>query len=248
MRLPFLILVLCLLSIGMASAGPVVLFDEGHAQPFLAGGERPLDLSALAEVFAQSGYTILTSPEPLGAELLARADVLVISGPFEPIAVEEVEAVMHFIEQGGGLALMLHIGPPLAPLLRRLDVDFSNGAVRETQHVVADNPQDFAVKTFVRHPLTDGLTQFTVYGSWALQGTAPRSEILARTSGRSWVDLNRDRRLTPGDAVQSFGVLVAGTLGKGRYVVFGDDALFQNRFLDADNRQLATNLAEWLKP
>jgi hypothetical protein len=31
-------------------------------------------------------------------------------------------------------------------------------------------------------------------------------------------------------------------------VVFGDDALFQNRFLDGNNRVLAGNLARWLQP
>lgn len=42
-------------------------------------------------------------------------------------------------------------------------------------------------------------------------------------------------------------MVVAGSYGKGRFAVFGDDAIFQNRFLDADNRKLAANLARWLK-
>jgi len=49
------------------------------------------------------------------------------------------------------------------------------------------------------------------------------------------------------DAVQAFGVLVAGSRGKGRFAVFGADAIFQNRFLDESNRQLAGNLAAWLR-
>jgi len=40
--------------------------------------------------------------------------------------------------------------------------------------------------------------------------------------------------------------VVTGTLNKGDFVIFGDDAIFQNRFLDDDNRKLATNLGKWL--
>jgi hypothetical protein len=47
--------------------------------------------------------------------------------------------------------------------------------------------------------------------------------------------------------VGSFGVVVSGDLGNGRFIVFGDDAIFQNKFLDNSNRQLAKNLARWLK-
>jgi len=46
--------------------------------------------------------------------------------------------------------------------------------------------------------------------------------------------------------MQPFGVVVVGHLGQGRYVVFGDDALFQNRFFDESNRRLAINLVNWL--
>ncbi|HXQ23784.1 MAG TPA: hypothetical protein VN812_19045, partial [Candidatus Acidoferrales bacterium] len=52
--------------------------------------------------------------------------------------------------------------------------------------------------------------------------------------------------LDPGDAVQSFGVLVAGQLGLGRFAIFGDDALFQNQFLMGGNVVLARNLVAWL--
>jgi len=69
---------------------------------------------------------------------------------------------------------------------------------------------------------------------------------LARTSPASWVDLNGDGVLSKGDAVGSFALIVSGTLGKGDFVIFGDDAIFQNRFLGDDNKKLAGNLGKWL--
>ena len=49
-----------------------------------------------------------------------------------------------------------------------------------------------------------------------------------------------------GDAGGPFTVAVSGTLGAGLFAVFGDDAIFQNRYLDEDNGRLAANLSGWL--
>ena len=46
--------------------------------------------------------------------------------------------------------------------------------------------------------------------------------------------------------MQSFSVLVSGPHGSGELAVFGDDAMFQNRFLTGQNLELAHNLAAWL--
>lgn len=237
----------CLLAAPTALwAAPVALFDEGHGQPFLISGERPLDLSELAGVFTAAGYTVRSSRQSLDAAQLAGCDVLVISGAFQPLSTEELAAVQDFVARGGGLAVMLHIAPPLGGLLHALEVDFSNGTLREHDHVIGGNPQDFRVTSLLPHPLTAGLSDFALYGVWALLGTAPTVEVVAQTGARGWVDLNHDGNLGAGDAVQAFAVAVAGTSGQGRFAVFGDDALFQNRFLEGSNRILAANLARWL--
>ncbi len=227
-------------------AAPVVLFDEGHAQQFLTGKSGDLDLSDLAAFYQAHGAVVTSSVEELSKDSLAAVDVLVISGPFRPLSGTEVEAVVEFIHAGGGLAVLLHIAPPVSDLLQRLEVDYTNGTLREARDVIGDNPQNFKVTSLTEHPLTAGLESFSLYGAWALRGTAAYSVVLAETGEKSWVDLDRDRKLSSNDAVQAFGVMVAGEIGEGRYVVVGDDALFQNRFLDDSNRQLAMNIVDWL--
>lgn len=227
-------------------ATPVALFDEGHGQLFLAKGERPLDLSSLAQVFAANGFEVRTSSQPLDPSQLAGVDVLVSSGAFRPYTAEETAVVKTFVEQGGGLAVMLHIAPPLAELLHAFEVDFTNYVLREKNDLIGNHPQNFRVRDLAAHPLNEGLQDFAVYGAWALRGTAPTVEIVARTGAHGWVDLNHDGQLNLGDAVQPFGVAVAGTLGQGRFAVVGDDALFQNRYFEGSNRLLAENLARWL--
>ncbi len=239
------VIVACCLSTPSVAA-PVVLFDESHGQQFLIGKNDPLDLSELAMLYRNNGFTVISHSDGLSRETLVSVDVLVLSGPFMPLSGSELEAVVEFVNAGGGVATMLHIAPPLRDLLHYFDIDFTNGTLRETSQIIDDNPLNFKVSILVEHPITAGLDSFSIYGAWALRGTAAHTMVLAETSQHSWVDLNRDNQFTEGDAAQAFGVMVAGEIGKGRYVVLGDDAIFQNRFLDESNRKLALNLVNWL--
>lgn len=232
---------------GSAAAAPVLLFDLSHAQRFVIAKDGPLQLSAFAAIMKAEGLDVRSSAEPLTAETLQGVDALVISGPFKALEPAEVEAVSRFVERGGRLAAMLHIGSPFAALMQRLEVDFTNYVLSEQENIIAGDQRNFQVKALTANPLFAGIDHFSLYGGWALMNTAPAAGIIATTSPRAWVDLNGDQKLSTGDVVQSFGVAVSGNFGAGRFVVFGDDAIFQNKFLDEQNRQLAINLARWLK-
>lgn len=249
MHRPFLLVplaLLLLLTAGTAAASPTVLFDQGHGQRFLIDQPGPLQLSELAQRFGDGGWRIGTTDQPLSDAVLADAEALVCSGPFRPFAPEEVEAIVRFLERGGRMAVMLHIAPPAAPLLHRLGIAFSNGVIREQNRIIGDNPLDFTVNRLLPHPLTEGLEQFSLYGSWALTGTTDDVTVIASSGDRSWVDLNGNGRFDSGDASQPFGVLVTGSRGEGQFAVFGDDAIFQNRFLTGASLSLADNLIDWL--
>lgn len=232
----------------LATEAPLVLFDEAHGQRFLVGREGALDLSTLGEAFRQAGARVESTSTPLTAEFLARFRVVVLSGAFAPLAAGEQEALLAFLERGGRLAVMLHIGPPLADFLGRLGVVVSNGVIRESDGVLAGDPINFLVRRLGRHPVTSDLAGFAVYGCWALLPEGVQATAIAETQQHAWVDLNRSGRYDEGDAMRTFAVAVAGTRGQGRFVVFGDDALFQNQFLGEgrENRRLAANLAAWL--
>jgi hypothetical protein len=230
-----------------AEGPPTVLFDQGHGQKFVVGDNGPLQLSSLATIFTQKGFKVQASSAPLTDEVLANVQAIVLSGPFKTCSPTEIDALVRFLERGGKLVAMLHIGQPLDTLLQRLGVAFSNGVIHEQQHVIGDNPLNLFVTNFQPHPITQGLETFSLYGGWALINTGTNASVIATTSPEAWIDLNGDRKLSKGDAVQSFGVIVAGTQGSGSFVIFGDDAIFQNQFLDENNKHLAGNLAEWLK-
>jgi hypothetical protein len=231
----------------VAAAAPVVLFDQSHDQRFVIEKDEPLQLSGFASLLREEGFEVRSSAGQLTADSLGQVDVLVVSGPFRELAAAEVEAVAGFLARGGRLAAMLHIGSPFAGLMARLEVDFTNYVLYEQENVIDNDPRNFRVTALSAEPIFAGIDHFSLYGGWALMNTAPSAKVIATTSPRAWVDLNGDQQLSKGDVVGSFGVVVSGDLGNGRFIVFGDDAIFQNKFLDNSNRQLAKNLARWLK-
>ncbi|WP_460596404.1 DUF4350 domain-containing protein [Geomonas sp. Red276] len=222
-----------------------VAFDNGHGERFIIGDAGPLQLSKLAEALRVRGAKVSALDRKISDASLDGIDALVISGAFAPLQPDEVEAVQRFMARGGKLAVMLHIAPPLASLLDSLGIDYTNGVIRENENVIAGNPQDFRSTRLGDHPVMKGIKEFSLYGVWGLRTVSNRSRIVASTSPKAWIDLHRDKVQHP-DETASFGVAVAGEVGKGGFLVFGDDAIFQNKFIDG-NMALATNLVGWLK-
>ncbi|MBU0965490.1 MAG: GldG family protein [Proteobacteria bacterium] len=228
-----------------AQAGPVVLFDQSHGQQFLVEANRPLDLSGLAGVFAEQGAEIRTTIFPISDTVLQGVNVLIISGPFAPITPPEVLAIMKFVYHGGKLAIMAHISQPLLGLLPQMGIAMSSLAVSEQENIIGTNAKEFMVKDLAPHPLTAGLESFNIYGGWALLEKKKDITVIARTTHKAWVDLDQNGRLSDKDAVQAFAMVLTGRTGSGSFVVFGDDAIFQNQFLKDGNLTLARNLATW---
>jgi len=220
-----------------------VLFDEGHGQLFKTGDSEKLGLSKLSAVFQDEALTVKTSNTEITDELLNGIDALVISGAFKSFTQLETKAIMRFLENGGKLSVMLHIGPPVADLLHALDISISNGVLHEMGNVVIDNDIEFKVRDLTEHELTHNLKEFNVYGGWALLPEKQNAYTIAQTSENAWIDLYGDNMA---DAQQKFATVVAGTIGKGEFVVFSDDAIFQNNFLEGNNHLLGQNLARWL--
>lgn len=232
-----------------APKSPVVLFDAAHGERFLPQGEDPLALSDLGKLFVAEGFSLRSGNEPLTPAILAEVDAVVISGPFIPFAPEEIDALSTFVENGGHVSIMLHVAPVAGTLLARFDVIYSNGVIREEPLAQIDGEAlNFQVTHLGKEPLLVGIDQFAVYGGWALAAEGKSARIVAKSGKKAWIDLNNDRILTHQDAMQPFGIIALGEMGRGDFVIFGDDAIFQNRFLTGGNLLLGKNLVQRLKP
>ncbi|QSX29272.1 DUF4350 domain-containing protein [Shewanella cyperi] len=222
-----------------------VVFDEGHGQQFTLAQRLPLGLSGLGEQFG--AQELVSHKGVLDKAALADARVLVISGAFDPYSEAELAAIKTFVEQGGRLAVMLHVGPLNGELLNRFGVAVTNAAIREQQHLLGENSQDFAAARIDRdHPLFAGVNKVGFYGVWAIKAQAEGLMDLAFTSDSAWIDLNRNQLADADEPRDAWPLVVAGKVGAGKLAVFGDDAMFQNAFLKGDNLRLAQNLAAWL--
>jgi hypothetical protein len=231
----------------MAEDIPTVLFDQGHNQRFLINKEGPLQLTGLAAIFKEQGFKVAAHEVTIDVNALANAEALVISGAFNSFNPAEIDSIVSYVDNGGKLAIMLHIGSPLIPLLDRLGIIVSGSVIHEQENVIKTDDINFRVTRLESDPLFTDIEQFSVYGGWALLNEGVGTKAIAKTGEKAWIDLDGDKKLSEVDAVQSFAVIVSGTHGKGRFVIFADDAIFQNQYLDENNSKLAANLANWLK-
>ena len=246
----FLFIGVFLLSLAVVQAEAkkrTVIFDQGHGQKFVIEKEGDLQLSRLSGLLRKEGYDVKVNSGQIKDAMLNTADVLLISGAFEPLLPEETTAIVRFVERGGKLCVMLHIPQPLRGLTSRLKVYSSNGVIQEQENMINNAPKEFFITNMEKHEITRGLKKIGVHGAWALMTESKTAQIIARTGSKAWVDLNRDGKFNKTDARQSFGVIIAGTLGKGKYATLGDDAIFQNKFLNQENMPLGKNLADWMK-
>lgn len=238
---------LLLLGAALSHAGenrPIIVFDEGHGERFTIDGQGELQLSGLAETMRASGAQVTKTKDLLSDESLKGASALVISGLFKPLQPDEVEAIVRFIRKGGRLAVMMHIAPPLSNLIYRFKLGFSVAVIHERQNII-DKDINFRLTDLTPHPLFKGIDYFSAYGVWAID-PCDAATAIARTSPTAWLDLKGDGIFSKDDLVQALAVAVTGSLGSGNYVIFGDDAIFQNRFLEGNNQKLAVNLTKWL--
>lgn len=250
MRLILFLTLLFLSFFNLSLAAPSrVLFDQGHGQAFTIEKDGDLQLGQLADKLRDSGLKVVATTTPLTSQLLSEVNALIISGAFKPLSEAEIKAVGGFLQNGGRLVVMLHIAPPLFSLLDNLGVASANGVVREwdKSQIIDGEPLYFKVSNLKEHPLNKGLTHFSLYGGWPLLPLHEGARTIASTSPKAWIDLNRDQLFSNKDAVQEFGVLVVGNVGKGEFAVYADDAIFQNRYLKGENEKLVENLGDWLK-
>lgn len=247
MRLSILLCLLLLLPATVFADNPRILFDQGHRQAFVIEKDGPLQLSSLANLFQQQGWQVAANRESLTQQSLTGIDALVISGAFSPLTPAEIDTVLDYLRRGGKLAVMIHIGQPLLPLLHKLGVDVGTRVINAKQAQPNGKTTDFVVRNFKPHPLTSSLQSFAIYGGWPLRAFAQAGQAIASTGPDTWVDMNQDKKFSQGDLVSPFDVLISGNIGRGSFAVFADDAIFQNQFLRAGNKTLAENLARWLK-
>lgn len=234
------------LSLKEGAGGLRVSFDLSHEEIFSPLKEGPVDYSTFYDRLKKGGSLVTINTSPVESLALTGLDVYIVAGPMREFDDEEVKALTGFVEEGGSLLVLLHISSPVARLTEAFGVIVSNYVVSEAENTLGES-QNFLLKRFSKHPVTEGLKKVAVYGSWGLLAEGPAS-VVARTSDKAWADMDRDRLFDEGEPRSSFGIIAASKFGAGKVVVVSDDAVFANRFItEADNGRLLENIMKWFK-
>lgn len=259
-------------------ASPTVLIDQAHYN-FHTMEQR---YKPFAKILRSDGYTVRKNTELFSAATLKEVDILVISNALNKKNVkqwslpnypafnrDEVEAVYHWVKQGGSLFLIAdHMPFPkaAAPLANIFGFQFNNGYVEDLKN----KQQIFSLSkgNLVNHSILKGrdtaeqvnaIRTFT--GQAFLSPPAAKPLLTFNSSAtslmpkRSWKFLDD----TPEISVDGWHQGATLEFGKGRIVVFGEAAMFtaqKNRNNDwsmgvsakgaEQNEQFLLNIMHWL--
>jgi len=195
---------------------------------------------------------------PIAPGDLDACDVLLLLNPSSDAAYapSEIDAIVEFVEAGGGLFVSCRewmgseFGGAADGVARAFGASFKNngeicGQVGYSEEMVDVSRVDITSE----HPLLDGISSFWCQGTF-LDDAGP-SEVLAFTASDTWFDAYSPDSW--GDGVQQtseetgpFPVLSVLEYGEGR-VVFGDASVFMNGWFDQlDALYLVWNIVRWL--
>jgi len=237
-----------------------ILFDEFHSESWSISAERAREMepgrvanssyaTAANALTARDFEVARNVAQPLSAESLADADVLVLphpcdsrwerttSGGSPALSAEEIEAVQAFVRRGGGLLVISEYehdkyGDNLNELVSPMGLHLENGTAFDHSACIPGNPEWLMGKPTGRTPLAHGVERACFYrAGWC---SAEGENTLA------WITSSQ---ACPPEA----GLIGAGSFGEGRVAVVTDSVLFgDERIGEFDHLQLWLNLLYWL--
>ena len=216
--------------------------------------ESPPGHGRFLQFVRHCGYATRLHRQEITPKSLESVSVVVLLMNATPMKVQERRALISFVRRGGGLLVVGDhtdvegTSSALNPLIKAFGAQFAFDTVwRRLDTGVKD-------VRFLAHPLTCHLNRayFSTGCSITLDCCSPLRPFI-RSSSMLFSDLGDygrsaylgDGQLNEGEKLGSLPLAVAGSLGKGRVVLLGDSAYFQNGVMLL-NESFANRLLSWL--
>jgi hypothetical protein len=248
-------------------------FLQGHGESNPTSDNDQVGYSKFAAVLRENSVTVGLLPNLAVQEIPADCHLLIIAGPVDAFAPQELEKLDRYLKQGGRLLVLFHPASwdkplGLEALLGRWGLTIGNNMVLDEEN--SDKAHDMVVNHIAPHPIMKPL-----YPSSLLCLSMPRSvdkaprnlnpealqvDILATTGPKGHILRdNRNGRPTPTaddliGAVPLMAAVEKGSLrgvpaerGATRLVVVGDSLFLNNQGIDTfANRDFAYHALNWL--
>lgn len=218
-----------------------------------------------AEALQKIASVTIRKSGKISYSVLKNYDILIIASFKENYSISEVDAIMEFVENGGGLLMLGDYRSPNNSISRSFDVLFSSG-----EAIVADKKAETFSSTVSRevtlggllhsellitdignHPVMRGVEKIALYVGLPLS-SYESGTVVARTSEDSWADTICKGKLGTKDADElegPFDIILIMERGEGRAVFFGGSWSFFNWVMDEKGHQnldFLENAVAWL--
>ncbi|MGB9810054.1 MAG: hypothetical protein ACPLSA_08480, partial [Caldanaerobacter sp.] len=167
------------------------------------------------------------------------------------ITPSEGEALVQYVENGGGLFLLMggYYGPLIPKLNSYCEKYFGIGFV--SGEVLASDDW-LTIKDLKPHPTTAGVDKFSFWRKAGALELQPPAQGVAYTDSNCWLDLDTGRQKDPEEPSGPFPVMAVSQYGTGKVVAITDRQWFHDpkdsslKKLGPDSRKLLLNILQWL--
>lgn len=215
-----------------------ILFDDTHGcRPGLVG-----DWTIYEAALVAAGYTVAHhTAASVTLAVLKRHDVFVVAMVRQSYTAAEKQAIVDFVNEGGGLLVVQDFGNapwsvPTREILNLFGANDDNNIMEDpTNHFGMSGQTDDVVfdyqRNFLPHPIVNGWKYFHVGAAASLAGTG-------------WTTVVE----TDDDSIPARRpALLARSYGAGRVVAFGDSNTWADHLINnLENKLFGVRCAEWL--
>jgi hypothetical protein len=224
-----------------------IIFDMAHSEVFGPQDTSELGQSRAVERMRAAGYSVQVTTAKITKETLGDDVVAVfLPGPMVPLADQERTVLDDFVRRGGTMIMTVHVPFPILGTPARYGLPVGTGVMVDPN--AQGNPGVWATTVMKKDPITEGVKTLSVVSGWPV-GTSPSEiadpRIVVQAPKGVVVDSNGDNAFDAKDPQPPYGVVGVATIGSGRVVVLGDDAILANIAIDTnDNAAFLDNLLE----
>ena len=179
-----------------------VYFLSGHEERNI-NDESPNGYLAAMQALRREGYNVASLNLTIEGTVPEDAAALIVAAPAKSILPEEEQAILDFVERGGGLFVLgdVRIPPPLESLLQQWGVEFDDDGMVDPSAGLFGNVSTPVISNFEFDPIAGGLAAAFFPGVRSLSLRSPSNDTLliplARTSADSWGETNfADRQVS----------------------------------------------------